>query len=102
MAAPDISEETQTVTDDRAQVPNELGKPAEDVKHLCNRLTANSLIRLLIGLLRRTVVIVGHDSLLDCFLNNSKGFHVQNNAQQINCKAATSARLPEPKLYSFT
>jgi hypothetical protein len=43
-AAPDISEETQTVTDDRAQVPNELGKPAEDVKHLCKRLMANSLI----------------------------------------------------------
>ena len=37
-------QETQTVTDDRAQVSNELGKPAEDVKHLCNRLTANSLI----------------------------------------------------------
>jgi hypothetical protein len=31
-AAPDIGEETQTVTDDRAQVPNEAGKP-EDVEH---------------------------------------------------------------------
>jgi hypothetical protein len=41
---PDITEQTQTVTDDLAQVPNELGKPAEDVKHRCNRLTANSLI----------------------------------------------------------
>ncbi len=29
---------------DRAHVPNELGKPVEDVKHLCNRLTANSVI----------------------------------------------------------
>jgi hypothetical protein len=43
-AAPEISEETQTVTDDRAQVPNELRKPAEDVRHLCNRIMANSLI----------------------------------------------------------
>jgi hypothetical protein len=43
-AASDISEETQTITDDRAQVLNELGKPAENAKHLCNRLTANSPI----------------------------------------------------------
>jgi hypothetical protein len=33
VAAPDTGEETQTVTDDRAQVPNEAGKPGEDVEH---------------------------------------------------------------------
>ena len=43
-AAPEISEETETIPDDRVKVPNELGKPAENAKHLCNRLTANSLI----------------------------------------------------------
>src|SRR3954467_5510321 len=32
-AAPDTHEETQTVTDDRAQVPNERGQRGEDLQH---------------------------------------------------------------------
>src|SRR3954468_24151922 len=32
-AAPDTHEETQTVTDDRAQVPNNTGKSGEDLEH---------------------------------------------------------------------
>ena len=32
-APPDTGEETQTATDDRAQVPNEVGKPGEDLEH---------------------------------------------------------------------
>jgi hypothetical protein len=43
-ATPDRGAETQAVTGDRAQVPNQFRKLTEDVKHPCNRLTANSLI----------------------------------------------------------
>jgi hypothetical protein len=32
-AAPDTGEEIQTIADDRAQVPNETGKPGEDIEH---------------------------------------------------------------------
>ena len=43
-APPQTGDETRTVADNGAQVPNELGKPREQAEHLAILLTTNSFI----------------------------------------------------------
>src|SRR5438270_13801582 len=96
-APPETCEEAQSVTDDRAQVPNNAGNSGEDLEHRALILTLTQSFQTLTGFLRRTTSrgegITPADSAnesrepaLGCAQDPRRAAETRRQHQRINCK----------------